>query len=92
MLNKTLKNQISKISNSADMNELIKLIKAQRAIINSAENEFAKAKFSVGDSVAFTCKKRGTIVGNITKVKLKRANVMTTTGSWDVPLTMLEVA
>ena len=57
-----------------------------------AENEFAKAKFSVGDSVAFTCKKRGTIVGNITKVKLKRANVMTTTGSWDVPLTMLEVA
>ena len=74
------------------MNELIKLIKAQRAIINSAENEFAKAKFSVGDSVAFTCKKRGTIVGNITKVKLKRANVMTTTGSWDVPLTMLEVA
>ena len=92
MLNKTLKNQISKISNSADLNELIKLVKVQRAIVHSAEAAKAKAKFSTGDSVKFTCKKRGEIFGNITKVKLKRANVMTTTGSWDVPLTMLEVA
>ena len=94
MLNKTLKNQISKISNTADMNELIALVKAQRAIVQSSEVSKAKAKFSTGDKVKFFSKRDGEwLTGAITKMKIKRANVMIEgSGQWDVPLTMLEVA
>lgn len=92
MLNKTLKTQISKISNTADMNELIKLVKAQRAIVQASEAAKAKAKFSTGDKVKFFSKRDGWLSGSITKMKIKRANVMTELGQWDVPLTLLEVA
>ena len=93
MLNKTIKNQISKISNTADMNELIALVKAQRAIVQSSEVSKAQAKFSTGDTVKFFSKQRGWLTGSITKMKIKRANVMIEgSGQWDVPLTMLEVA
>jgi hypothetical protein len=84
MLNKTIKNQISKISNTADMNELIRLVKAQRAIVQASEAAKAKAKFF--------SKRDGWLSGSITKMKIKRANVMTELGQWDVPLTLLEVA
>ena len=46
MLNKTLIKEISKISNSTDMNELIRLVKAQRSIIQSTEASQARATFS----------------------------------------------
>lgn len=94
MLNKTIKNQISKISNSADMNELVQLVNAQRDIIRLSEIQKAKAIFSRGDSVKFTSNKTGeTFTGTIVKMKIKRADVMIEgSGQWDVPLTMLEVA
>ena len=93
MLNKTLIKEISKISNTADMNELIALVKAQRAIVQSSEVSKAKAKFSTGDTVKFFSKQRGWLTGSITKMKIKRANVMIEgSGQWDVPLTMLEAA
>ena len=93
MINKTLIKEISKISNTADMNELIELVKAQRAIVQSSEAAKAKAKFSTGDTVKFFSKERGWLTGSITKIKIKRANVMTKEmGQWDVPLTILEAA
>lgn len=93
MLNKTLIKEISKISNRTDMNELIALVKAQRAIVQSSEVSKAKAKFSTGDTVKFFSKQRGWLTGSITKMKIKRANVMIEgSGQWDVPLTMLEAA
>lgn len=93
MLNKTLIKEISKISNRTDMNELIALVKAQRAIVQSSETAKAKAKFSTGDTVKFFSKQRGWLTGSITKMKIKRANVMIEgSGQWDVPLTMLEAA
>ncbi len=93
MLNKTIKNQISKISNTADMNELIRLVKAQRAIVQASESAKAKAKFTVGSKVRFFSKQDGWLTGSITKIKIKRANVMTKEmGQWDVPLTILEAA
>ena len=92
MLNKTLIKEISKISNSTDMNELIRLVKAQRAIVQASEAAKAKAKFSTGDKVKFFSKRDGWLSGSITKMKIKRANVMTELGQWDVPLTLLEVA
>ena len=93
MLNKTLIKEISKISNTADMNELIALVKSQRAIVQSSEAAKAKAKFSTGDTVKFFSKKRGWLTGSISKMKIKRALVMIEgQGNWDVPLTMLEVA
>lgn len=94
MLNKTLIKEISKISNSTDMNELIRLVKAQRAIVQSTEAVKARATFSKGDKVKFTSSKTGvTKTGVLTKVKIKRALVMVEgEGNWDVPLSMLEVA
>ena len=93
MLNKTLIKEISKISNRTDMNELIALVKAQRAIVQFSETAKAKAKFSTGDKVKFFSKQRGWLTGSITKMKIKRANVMIEgSGQWDVPLTMLEAA
>ena len=93
MLNKTLIKEISKISNRTDMNELIALVKAQRAIVQSSETAKAKAKFSTGVIVKFVSKQRGWLTGSITNMKIKRANVMIEgSGQWDVPLTMLEAA
>lgn len=94
MLNKTLIKEISKISNSTDMNELIRLVKAQRSIVQSTEAVQARATFSKGDKVKFTSSKTGvTKTGILTKVKIKRALVMVKgEGNWDVPLSMLEVA
>ena len=93
MINKTLKKEISKIDNFEDMNELIRFVKAQRAIVQSTATAKAKAKFSTGDKVKFFSKQRGWLTGSISKMKIKRALVMIEgQGNWDVPLTMLEVA
>ena len=91
MINKTLKKEISKIDNFEDMNELIRLVKAQRAIVQSTATAKAKAKFTVGSKVRFFSKEKGWLTGPITKIKIKRAKVMIKdSGQWDVPLTMLE--
>ena len=93
MINKTLIKEISKISNSADINELIALVKAQRDLVHSSEIAKAKGSFAKGDTVKFFSKERGWLTGSISKMKIKRALVMIEgQGNWDVPLTMLEAA
>ena len=93
MINKTLIKEISKISNSADINELIRLVKIQRDLVHSSEISKAKGSFAKGDTVKFFSKERGWLTGSISKIKIKRALVMIEgQGNWDVPLTMLEAA
>ena len=89
---KNLINKILLIDNKADIDEVINAVKIARATLNRNHVAAAKAALSVGDTVSFTCRKRGVMTGEITKMKIKRANVLVDGGSWDVPLTMLEVA
>ena len=90
-MNNLLK-QISLIDNKADLDLIIGQVKMARAHIDNDRIAEAKAYFSVGDTVSFTCRKRGVMIGEITKMKIKRANVTVNGRGWDVPLTMLEAA
>ena len=89
---KNLINQVLKIDNKADLDLIIGAVKMARAHINNDIIEEAKAFFNVGDTVSFTCRKRGIMTGKITKMKIKRANVRVEGTGWDVPLTMLEAS
>ena len=89
---KNLLKKILLIDNKADLDLVIDAVKMARAHINNDIILEAKAFFSVGDTVSFTCRKRGVMTGEITKMKIKRANVSVDGRGWDVPLTMLEAA
>ena len=89
---KNLINQVLKIDNKADLDLIIGAVKMARAHINTDIIAEAKAFFKVGDTVSFTCRKRGVMIGEITKMKIKRANVEVDGTGWDVPLTMLEAS
>ena len=89
---KNLINKILLIDNKADLDEVINAVKIARSNINRTAVANAKAYFGVGDTVSFICRKRGGMTGEITKMKIKRANVEVDGIGWDVPLTMLEVA
>ena len=87
-MNNLLK-QISLIDNKADLDLIIGQVKIARSNINRESIAEAKASFSVGDVVSFTSRKHGVMTGEITKMKIKRANVTVDGTGWDVPLTML---
>jgi|TARA_Y100000310_G_scaffold325655_1_gene389441 predicted nuclease with RNAse H fold len=89
---KNLLKQILKIDNKADLDLIIGAVKMARAHIDNDIIAEAKAFFKVGDTVSFTCRKRGIMTGKITKMKIKRANVRVDGTGWDVPLTMLEAS
>ena len=89
---KNLINQVLKIDNKADLDLIIGAVKMARAHIDNDIIAEAKAFFKVGDTVSFTCRKRGIMTGKITKMKIKRANVRVDGTGWDVPLTMLEAS
>ena len=89
---KNLINKILLIDNTDDLNEVINAIKIARSNINRTAIAEAKATLGVGDTVKFTSRKKGLMIGEITKMKIKRANVEVDGIGWDVPLSMLEVA
>ena len=89
---KNLINQILKVDNKADLELIVDAVKVARAAINRDRIAEAKAFFNVGDTVSFTCRKRGIMTGKITKMKIKRADVRVGDTGWDVPLTILEAA
>ena len=86
---KNLINKILLIDNKADLDEVINAVKIARSNINHAAVTEAKASLGVGDVVSFTSRKHGVMTGEITKMKIKRANVTVDGTGWDVPLTML---
>ena len=89
---KKLITQILAIDNKADLDLIVSAVKMARAHINTDIIAEAKAFFKVGDTVSFTCRTRGVMTGEITKMKIKRANVYVDGAGWDVPFTMLEAA
>ena len=86
---KNLINKILLIDNTADLDEVINAIKIARSNINRASIAAANASLGVGDTVSFTSRKHGVMTGEISKMKIKRANVTVNGTEWNVPLTML---
>ena len=89
---KNLITQVLQIDNKADLDLIASAVKMARAHINTDIIAEAKAFFKVGDTVSFTCRTRGVMTGEITKMKIKRANVYVDGTGWDVPFTMLEAS
>ena len=78
----TLKNQIRKLDNLADLNEL-------SGFINDCKFLLGKTKLSVGDKVWVVQKTKKT-EGVITKTMVKKALVDMRGSSYRVPFAMLE--
>ena len=68
---KNLINQVLKIDNKADLDLIVSAVKMARAHINTDIIAEAKAFFKIGDTVSFTCRTRGVMTGEITKMKIK---------------------
>lgn len=88
---KNLIQQIFAIDNNDDLNEVIEAVKIQQQGLRDIAIAKAKVKFHVGDKVAYNGK-NGYTVGKIVKMKIKRADVLVNGTTWNVPLSMLEVA
>jgi len=87
-------NEIKKIADllakadREDMSKIAKMFNEQQKV----NTRSVVASFEVGEDVKFTSSKTGrTITGKIRKIKRKMIEVTTeTTGTWNVPATMLE--
>ena len=84
MLKQSLLNEISKINNLQDLMELNKFVMTTRS-------NLGKTTLSVGDKVYVVQKTKRT-PGTVTKVKRTRCVVDMQGGSYNVPLSMIEVA
>lgn len=86
-----LTQQIFAIDNMDELNLVIEAVKIQQKGLRDIAIAKAKVKFHVGDKVGYNGK-NGYTIGKIVKMKVKRADVLVNGTTWNVPLSMLEVA
>jgi hypothetical protein len=84
MISTKLKQELLNLNSAQELNEVIEFA---RDIISMK----TKASINVGTKVYVVQKTKKTL-GEVTKVNIKNAVVMLPEGSYNVPLTMLEVA
>jgi hypothetical protein len=84
MISTELKQELLNLNSAQELNEVIEFA---RDIISMK----TKASINVGTKVYVVQKTKKTL-GEVTKVNIKNAVVMLPEGSYNVPLTMLEVA
>jgi hypothetical protein len=89
-MNKLIK-LIAQISNSADLNVIIRAIKAQQKNIRASEASAKRAIFNIGDAVN-VASKTGLRPGVITKVNRVRCDVTINNQSFSVPMSIMEAA
>jgi|TARA_B100000424_G_C22560010_1_gene317076 hypothetical protein len=88
---KKLINEINKISDMADLNEVIRAVKAQQKAIKARTIAEKKAAFTVGQNVLI--KTRDDVLkGVIEKINITKAIVAIGGTRYDVPLTIMEAA
>ena len=88
---KKLINEINKISDMADLNEVIRAVKAQQKAIKARTIAENKAAFTVGQNVLI--KTRDDVLkGVIEKINITKAIVAIGGTRYDVPLTIMEAA
>ena len=84
-------NEINKISDMADLNEVIRAVKAQQKAIKARTIAEKKAAFTVGQNVLI--KTRDDVLkGVIEKINITKAIVAIGGTRYDVPLTIMEAA
>ena len=88
---KKLINEINKISDMADLNEVIRAVKAQQKVLKARTIAEKKAAFTVGQNVLI--KTRDDVLkGVIEKINITKAIVAIGGTRYDVPLTIMEAA
>ena len=88
---KKLINEINKISDMADLNEVIRAVKSQQKAIKARTIAEKKAAFTVGQNVLI--KTRDDVLkGVIEKINITKAIVEIGGTRYDVPLTIMEAA
>mgnify|MGYP003113494891 FL=1 len=88
---KKLINEINKISDMADLNEVIRAVKAQQKALKAKTIAEKKAAFTVGQNVLI--KTRDDVLkGVIEKINITKAIVAIGGTRYDVPLTIMEAA
>jgi len=88
---KNIINLINKIDNMEDMNIVIDALRTKRANLRTELARVARTKFSAGDKVVIRSRK-GTLKGVIEKVNRTKAVVEIDDRSYNVPLSIMEVA
>ena len=93
---KKLINEINKISDMADLNEVIRAVKAQQKAIKARTIAEKKAAFTVGQNVLIKTKyhdgRDNVLKGVIEKINITKAIVEIGGKRYDVPLTIMEAA
>ena len=93
---KKLINEINKISDMADLNEVIRAVKAQQKAIKARTIAEKKAAFTVGQNVLIKTKyhdgRDNVLKGVIEKINITKAIVAIGGTRYDVPLTIMEAA
>ena len=84
-------NEILKIDNSVDLNEVIRAVKAQQKAIKAMEVAKKKAIFTAGQKVKINSRDQ-ILKGVIEKVNRTKAIVLIGDSRYDVPLTIMEAA
>ena len=88
---KKLINEINKISDMADLNEVIRAVKAQQKAIKARTIAEKNAAFTVGQNVLI--KTRDDVLkGVIERINITKAIVAIGGTRYDVPLTIMEAA
>ena len=88
---KKLINEINKISDMADLNEVIRAVKAQQKAIKARTIAEKNAAFTVGQNVLI--KTRDDVLkGVIERINITKAIVEIGGTRYDVPLTIMEAA
>lgn len=88
---KNLINSINAIDNMADLNVVIRTIKAKQKALKAELCSIKRSELSVGDTVNISTK-TGNRVGVITKVNRSRCDVTIKGTSYTVPMSIMEVA
>ena len=88
---KKLINEINKISDMADLNEVIRAVKAQQKAIKARTIAEKKAAFTVGQNVLIKTRDE-LLKGVIEKINITKAIVAIGGTRYDVPLTIMEAA
>ena len=84
-------NEILKIDNSVDLNEVIRAVKAQQKAVKAMEVAKKKAIFTAGQKVKINSRNQ-ILKGVIEKVNRTKAVVLIGDSRYDVPLTIMEAA
>ena len=85
-----LEAEIRKISTTYELDRVIDVVKAQQRLLRGLANVSAKGGLRVGDLVKASARGK-TIQGRITKIKRTKAIVDTSSGLFNVPLSMLHM-